>query len=302
MKRIVIRHRLIVSSWLAAALLLIAVVAVSAAVTLMIFKADSLGNDIIIRWQTGSEFDASGFLVMKSIDAVSGYDHLGDFVYARGGVSSGATYVVTDTEVTRGVTYFYMLYSYDNSSNFVPTGPISFTMPLTPTLIPTRAPTSTPTAPNTPTQIGPPTATRPPTNTPTPLSVGASTITPSAPQAPTSAATATWIPTVTSTPAQSTATSLPTASPVPTERVSTTPTRMPPTAPSTQDPSANVEPSSAARSLIAMEPMVIATSEAPAASTPTSGGGLDAFVIGLLVLAALLVGAGLFAILRQTGR
>jgi hypothetical protein len=51
-----------------------------------------------------------------------------------------------------------------------------------------------------------------------------------------------------------------------------------------------------------MEPMVIATSEAPAASTPTSGGGLDAFVIGLLVLAALLVGAGLFAILRQTGR
>ena len=51
-----------------------------------------------------------------------------------------------------------------------------------------------------------------------------------------------------------------------------------------------------------MEPMVIATSEAPAANTPTSGGDLNAFVIGLLVLAVLLVGAGLLANLRQTGR
>ena len=72
----------------------------------------------------------------------------------------------------------------------------------------------------------------------------------------------------------------------------------PPVASSTPDqPSGSVEPSPTARPLVAMEPMVIATSEVPAASAPTSGSGLNAFVLVLLV-----IGAGLFAILRQTGR
>src|SRR3972149_4953868 len=159
MKWIVSCHRLIASAWLAAALLLIAAAVVSAAVTLMSFTATPEGNDIVIRWQTGSELDAAGFIVIRSTDNASYDEYVGDFVPASGN-ASGASYAVTDTNVERGVTYYYILDSIDISNELTETGPISATLPLTST---NNTPTATSTATSSPTST--PTGT--PTSTPT---------------------------------------------------------------------------------------------------------------------------------------
>ena len=181
MKRIVYRHRLIVSSVLTAAFLLMVVAVVSVAMTLMSFTATPEGNDIVIRWETGSELDAAGFQVMKSIDDGFSYDPLGDFVPCLRCSDAGATYVVMDTGVERGFTYYYQLYSYDTSNNCVSAGPISATLPLTSTSdTPTPTATETATATNTPTPTATstPTATATRTHTPTPTHTATSTATP----------------------------------------------------------------------------------------------------------------------------
>ena len=138
MKRIVSRHRLIVTGLLAAAFLSVAVAAVRAAVTLMSFTAAPEGNAIAVRWQTGSELDAAGFIVLGSTDQAI-YDPVGDFVPATGN-ASGASYVVTDTDVERGVTYYYILDVYDTSNNLEEAGPISATLPFTSTYAVDMAP------------------------------------------------------------------------------------------------------------------------------------------------------------------
>ena len=325
MKQILSGYRLITRGWPVAAFFSIIIAAISTAVTLMGFTATPEGNAIVIRWQTGSELDAAGFMVIRSTDEV-GYDPVGpvgdEYVPATGN-AAGASYIVTDTDVERGVTYYYILDSYDTSNHLDETGPITAILPLTPTATstatskpttPAQTPTATSTASSQSAQTGPATATPPPTNTPTPLSV--STVTPSAPRA--SAPTATLRPTVAST-APAGATAAATATTVAPATTAAFPTARatsvgsgaqpvpivsaPRAASSTPDQSAGrVDPVPTEGALVAMEPMVIATSAAPVAGTPTSSSGLNAFMIGLLVLAVLLVGAGLFAILRQTHR
>ena len=148
--------------WLLIAILtIVPTLAVDAAVTLSSFSASGGDHQVLVTWQTATEFDNAGFIIWSSDFEDGPYDPVSDFVPSQGGGVTGGNYSFVDTEVENGVRYFYKLeaIALDQSSEYY--GPISAVAGV-PTPTATQGPTSTPTK----TSTLMPSATVP-TNTPT---------------------------------------------------------------------------------------------------------------------------------------
>jgi hypothetical protein len=150
--------------------------AVRAVVTLKSFVGVPGDGYIAVEWETGSEYDTAGFFIQRSLQSSGVYSTISPFIRAEGDSITGAQYSFTDTTVTNGVTYFYMLEELTNSQGANLYGPITVTAGLpTPTPTPTATPgilatprTPRPTETPTPTSISALVGTPAPTNTSTP--------------------------------------------------------------------------------------------------------------------------------------
>ena len=167
---------------------------ISASVTLLYFRALPEEVAVFIEWETATEIDSAGFYISRSTSQDGNYERIGSFIPAKGDSVVGAYYEYRDSAVETGVTYYYILESwdYDNTVNYsdpvsatpgstAQTATVMVTLTSTQTLSPTPGVspsptltlaseyTNTPTETSTPTntQVPNPTATPYPTNTPT---------------------------------------------------------------------------------------------------------------------------------------
>ena len=118
------------------------VVAGQSAVTLLRFTATGRVNNILVEWETATEFDNAGFFVWSSATEDGTYNPISDFIQAQGEGITGAVYGFVDADVELGVIKYYKLeaVALDQTSEFF--GPESAApVLLTPTL--TLTPTST---------------------------------------------------------------------------------------------------------------------------------------------------------------
>ena len=175
--------------------LILMVTSARAAVTLSSLEAAASNGKIVITWKTQSELDNAGFYLYRSTQSDVGYDIIGDFFPSQGEGEAGWTYVFTDTDVTVGPVYYYILEWIDNNGDSQSYGPKSATLnpaTTTPTRTSTGGSTATRTATSTSTLPGgiTPTATNTPKNTPTRTGTATSTRTPNIiPPTPTQKAT-----------------------------------------------------------------------------------------------------------------
>jgi len=193
-------HSTILRATILLSLILGNVISAQAAIELVSFTATQSDGQVLIEWETATEFDNSGFFIVRSTEEEGEYTEISPFIEALGDGVTGWVYEYTDAAVTNGVTYYYKLKTIGIDQSIEYYGPVSATpgMPTnTPTLTPTSNPTLTATADpsSTPTLTatdGPsPTPSRTPTRTPT------RTRTPLGTSAPTSTPTLTHTPTVT---------------------------------------------------------------------------------------------------------
>jgi len=133
-----------------------------AAIGLSSFTATPGDGEVLVEWETETEFEIVGFNLLRSDQEDGEYQVITDLFEAQGSSSSGATYSYTDENLTNGVTYYYKLQAIHADQSTEEEGPISAT--------PGSA-TPTPTE----TQIG---DTPDPTNTSTPEPSGRPTLTP----------------------------------------------------------------------------------------------------------------------------
>jgi hypothetical protein len=138
----------------------------TAAVDLLYFKATAGGDKIQVEWKTATEQDIVGFNLYRSQDSGSKGQQIGDTFSNRGSEVSGADYSHPDTDVLKGVRYYYSLEEISASGGLT----IVATAASTLTPAPTPTATRTPTATNVPggTSGVQPTATRQFTLTPRP--------------------------------------------------------------------------------------------------------------------------------------
>lgn len=206
-------------------ILIFVVASARAAVTLSSFEATASVDKIVITWKTESEFDNAGFYLYRSIQSDGEYEPIGDFIPSEGEGDTGWTYVFTDTDVTLGPVYYYILEWIDNNGDTQNYGPKSATLnppTTTPTRTSTGASTATRTATSTSTSPGgfTPTTTNTPKYTQTRTATATITRTPGIiPPTPTKkVATSTTTPTVTITVSEAiteTPTTTPTLIPLP---------------------------------------------------------------------------------------
>jgi hypothetical protein len=215
-----------------------------AAVTLVSFTAMAGDGQVLLRWETATEYENAGFFIRRSMEEAGDYTRISDFIPARGNGPVGAVYSHADQEVEGGITYFYMLEAIDNDQSVEFHGPVSITLGAvdtvtpTPTLTPSATSTASPSATLTPgsTATSTPTGTLTLTHTPGPISTLTSTTTAS----PAAAALSTHAPTATETPTHTvTLTASPTPTPTETPNPTATPTQT--VAPS---PTATAQPTS----------------------------------------------------------
>ncbi len=84
------------------------------AITLLSFTAQPAADHITLAWQTGTEVDNAGFNLHRATAAEGPYTKLNDaLIPAKGDPVSGASYIYTDTDVVKGVTYYYKLEDVD---------------------------------------------------------------------------------------------------------------------------------------------------------------------------------------------
>jgi len=128
-----------------------------AAVTLVSFTATGELNRVVVDWETGTEFDSSGFFVWRSTTENGAYNSISDFIVSKGNSMVGAPYSWIDEEVVNDTTYWYKLEAIDTKQNSVFYGPESATPGVQQ---PTSTLTLTPTATSTGSanQTGTPTA------------------------------------------------------------------------------------------------------------------------------------------------
>lgn len=132
----------------------------SASVTLLYFLALPENGAVFLEWETATEIDSAGFYITRSTSESGGFERIGSFIPSEGDSVFGAYYDFRDEAVENGVTYYYILESWDYDNSVDYSDPVS--------AIPgTEAPTATPTV--TPTQTGSPspTATQDSSETPT---------------------------------------------------------------------------------------------------------------------------------------
>lgn len=136
---------------------------VQAAVTLVYFRAIAQNGRVLLEWETATQLDTVGFYINRSLSQSSGYTRMGNFVVSQGDPLTGATYSVTDSGLTNGITYWYKLESIDTSQNSTFYDPPASA---TPGSVYTNTPTPTLTAQSGSLLTGTATATR--TQTPVP--------------------------------------------------------------------------------------------------------------------------------------
>ena len=125
---------------------------VDAAITLMSFTAEAQGNNaILIKWQTGTERDTTGFNLYRALSAAE----LGKaepstpklvFIQGRGDALIGDSYSYLDTPVTPGMLYYYRLYEVSGAGVTGDVSEIVSARISAPTLTPTSTATATATA------------------------------------------------------------------------------------------------------------------------------------------------------------
>ena len=81
------------------------------AVSLATWEAHATGSNVILRWETVSEFDNAGFHVYRALSGDGPWVRVNDLLIpaATPGAIVGAEYAWTDSQVSPGVTYWYML-------------------------------------------------------------------------------------------------------------------------------------------------------------------------------------------------
>ncbi len=127
---------------------------------------------VLIEWETSSENETLGFVVLSSLEEGGEYDYVSELIESEGNSTTGATYTFTDTELTNGTTYYYKLLEIQDDLSEETYGLASAT--------PGQAagnPTPSPTITNTPTSTSEGGETQTPTptgaNTPTPTATSA---------------------------------------------------------------------------------------------------------------------------------
>jgi hypothetical protein len=80
-----------------------------AAVYLLYFKATAGSDRILVEWETATEPGVVGFNLYRSQDSGSKGQKIGDTFPGRGDVLTGAKYSYADTDVVKGVRYYYSL-------------------------------------------------------------------------------------------------------------------------------------------------------------------------------------------------
>jgi hypothetical protein len=98
------------------------------AIDLLSFTTHPAADHILLSWETGSEVDNAGFNIWRSEVADGPYTKLNDaLIPAEGDSESGASYTYTDTDVVKGVTYYYKLEDVDIYGVSTFHGPVSAT-------------------------------------------------------------------------------------------------------------------------------------------------------------------------------
>ena len=98
------------------------------AIDLLSFTAQAGTDHVTLAWETGTEVDNAGFNLWRSEAADGPYTKHNDaLIPAEGDPVSGASYVYTDTEVVKGVTYYYQLEDVDIYGVSTFHGPVSAT-------------------------------------------------------------------------------------------------------------------------------------------------------------------------------
>ena len=86
----------------------------STLVTLISFEAVGGESKIRLSWETASEVENAGFNLYRALAATGPWARLNEsLIEARGNPDSGAGYVYTDTNVIKGINYFYKLEDVD---------------------------------------------------------------------------------------------------------------------------------------------------------------------------------------------
>jgi hypothetical protein len=100
----------------------------STAIELSSFTAKAGPDDVTLTWETSSELDNEGFNVWRSEAADGQYTKLNaTLIPAQGTADTGARYDYTDTDVVKGVTYYYQLEDVDIHGVSTFHGPVSAT-------------------------------------------------------------------------------------------------------------------------------------------------------------------------------
>jgi hypothetical protein len=128
-----------------------------AAVSLLYFTATPGSDTILVVWETATEQDIIGFKLYRSQDSGSKGQQIGDIFPSQGDGISGARYDYSDTNLLKGVRYYYSLEEITASGGLTVIATANAGIDL-PTLTPT--PTATATATFTATATRTPTATR----------------------------------------------------------------------------------------------------------------------------------------------
>jgi hypothetical protein len=96
------------------------------AIALTSFTAEPFADHVTLAWQTGTEVDNAGFNLHRATAADGPYTKLNDaLIPAEGDPESGASYTYTDTDVVKGVTYYYKLEDVDTHGVSTFHGPVS---------------------------------------------------------------------------------------------------------------------------------------------------------------------------------
>lgn len=83
---------------------------VAGSIDLLYFRAKTGANSILLQWATASEFDISGFYIVRSLNQETGYSRISPFIFAKAEDSLvGAEYEFEDKTVNKGITYYYKL-------------------------------------------------------------------------------------------------------------------------------------------------------------------------------------------------
>jgi hypothetical protein len=99
----------------------------STIVELLSFTAEAAAH-VTLAWETGTEVDNAGFNLWRGEVADGPYTQLNDaLIPAEGDAVSGASYTYTDTDVVKGVTYYYKLEDMDIHGVSTFHGPVSAT-------------------------------------------------------------------------------------------------------------------------------------------------------------------------------